>query len=201
MTEFEPGDKIRVTYEAVYDGLTEYGNYRLTRPDHDLPEYMYELSSATVELIERADDPATDPIGTVRGGTGTIPGTFGFVKVRKDDWRLMGSGDDESSRWYNHEVENHSIIGAAPGTPGDQEPLAQWERDLLHLELEPRTWNDPKLVPADVKVIEDSEGDELRRHPVETNKWAYVVIAGRPISSPLYVIWGSSVLGPYTEVK
>jgi hypothetical protein len=146
------GDKIRVTFEGAYEETL--GLAAVRRSDGFK---IYPGDWGKVEVIERADDPSRDPIGTVRRRpAGTSAGTS-YVKtayptfpwVRLDSghagdnggWRLGGNSDGDVIGW--------PIIGAVPGTPAavaqaeqfvaelagvqpaEPEPLAEWERELL----------------------------------------------------------------------
>ena len=64
----QPGDKVRVT--TVREGVVkETGDLYFTMDMGEHLSHTYDRrdSRSTVEILERADDPSRDPIGTIRG--------------------------------------------------------------------------------------------------------------------------------------
>lgn len=110
MSDAKPGDKVKVTYEAEYREFSPYSGRHGVIPagatvPHPVPR------GATVEVIEKADAPAKDPIGTVRRNA------TGVVAVKTDSyyrcWRRVKIGG-----WLTaSQVADWPIIGAVPGTP------------------------------------------------------------------------------------
>jgi hypothetical protein len=107
------GDKIRVTFEATYAGRSRRpGNLFLV--DFECEE-GYSLkytvpSSATVEVIEPADDPSKDPIGTVRENTGALGGVY--VK-NSEGWRHLELGFEP----VPGSDTLGPLVGVVPGSP------------------------------------------------------------------------------------
>lgn len=115
MTEFKQGDRVRVTFEAEY-----------VRPsiNHEVEGHVlntYEDGchitvpfTADIELIERADDPSKDPVGTVRKGSGSIAIRTDVEARTTMPWLILGNPSD----WFrNEQVTGWKVIGAVPGTP------------------------------------------------------------------------------------
>lgn len=108
----KPGDRVRVTFEGRWTGksdLVEQDNGRIVDID---------VFQEAVEVIEAADDPSKDPVGTVRRRQG-----FDEIAIQADTdattyeaWLVLGN--PASSGWARHEyVSGWEIIGAVPGTP------------------------------------------------------------------------------------
>lgn len=108
MTEFNVGDKVRVT--TIRESFVEYDGWYLgkqsVKEDH-----------TTVELIEPAkpvDDPSKDPTGTVRRNAD------GRIVTRVDTelpWLEYTDGFTTYGWLHDDEVEGWPTIGAVPGTP------------------------------------------------------------------------------------
>lgn len=130
------GDKVRLVIEGEV-GSTYASAALGFKNGPVIPGYV--VQSAKVEILERADDPSKDPVGTVRrsvsltytksehaGCNGNLP------------WvRLTGDGNVRT--YSDGEVVGLPVIGAVPGTPAAEaaeEPLAEWERELLEPEYE-----------------------------------------------------------------
>lgn len=107
MTEIRKGDRVRVTYEALVHRAPGRGQLQLD------VDGIYPLvpETATVEVIQPADDPSKDPIGTVRDGAS---GHNAWVKAGPGRWLLVGGGSIEKT---DEEMTfgEHSVIGAMPG--------------------------------------------------------------------------------------
>jgi hypothetical protein len=168
MNDFKPGDKVRVTYEATWDYPNAFNDY--TDP---FPE------GATVELIERADNPANDLVGTVREhkyDTGVMVKTGG-------GWRLVGNGWNGDTTWDDTDCSLSKVIGAVPGTPAAEAQRPLWTGDGSE---EP---------PAHVKKVRDKEGDIAVR---EGDAWRWDWHdADCARAWPLL----SATFGPFTEVR
>jgi len=94
LPKYTPGDKLRVTYDYTAD---VFGKVNVPSRDNL-------LSNLTIEVIERADDPSKDLLGTVRRGPLTSPVVKGYDK--SDDPRPWMSvrfairySDEEVTRW------------------------------------------------------------------------------------------------------
>jgi hypothetical protein len=113
------GDKVRVTYEgtAVDPG---FGGIHLPG-SLDLQGVL-----ENVEILERADAPSKDPVGTVR--TNDDSGRV-FVKVRLNEWRILADDSCPSSSWSDSEVASRTVTGIVPGSPADK-PQAEFYNGL-----------------------------------------------------------------------
>lgn len=101
--DLNPKDRVRVTFES------DYGDVALAMW-HNRPLMQF----ATVEVLERADDPFKDPVGTVRESDGRP-----YAKKAADHWVLIGEDRDYGDRCYDRQMANvHAqVIGSVPGTP------------------------------------------------------------------------------------
>lgn len=123
MTTFNPGDRVRVTFEGIYEesGVFNDGDHRI----RDLGDAFGKTSRippyGTVELIERADDPRKDPVGTVRKSPG------GTVVIQNGDgdsspWQLLVSGTDYPDyQYFTHGV----VVGWKKLAPVEGTPAAE----------------------------------------------------------------------------
>jgi hypothetical protein len=99
------GDRVRVTYEAEWAAPTQVGRY--TRRENG---YLTVPEDATVEVIEPADDPSKDLVGTVRDWRGHV-----YIRSDRDEWPwvpLAGRGGN------SHDcMRDSTVIGFVPGSP------------------------------------------------------------------------------------
>lgn len=107
----EVGDRVRLSYEGVYGG--DFGPY----PSVTLPSgrRVAQLDGeGLVEILERANSPRRDPVGTVRSfGEDAI-----VVWVKTDGgcwWRTPGQGSTKPKP--DAGMIGSEVIGAVPGTP------------------------------------------------------------------------------------
>jgi hypothetical protein len=98
------GDKVRVTYDAV---VVDPDNGLVTL---EVAEGWFDAPpSASFEVLERADDPSRDEIGTT-ATTGNRP----WVKVDINRWvNPSYELSDRSDGW----MTGRRVTGAVPGTP------------------------------------------------------------------------------------
>lgn len=109
------GDRVRVVVEGDY---VEYnpatGEHAVNAGMPSWVGFPAGLFEASVEVLERADDPGQDPIGTVRKGPKSSPVVRS--RVMSDDtypWKSVMYTIN-----YSHdEVVGWPVIGAVPGTP------------------------------------------------------------------------------------
>ncbi len=109
-------DRVRFTIDAEYirpsvnDKVSDHLVLAGAGDEYTLP---YE---AAIEILERADDPARDPVGTVRENKGSYKGVY------------VKTAEYEGREWF-HVVEGFftcapytigGIVGAVPGTPADK---------------------------------------------------------------------------------
>jgi hypothetical protein len=116
MSQPQKDDKVRATLVGLfdhYDSPTDSWCIRSAdplAPDRGVkvPASFFE---ATVEVVESADDPSKDPVGTVRDGA---PGHNAWVKAGPGRWLLVGGIPIEKT---DEEMTfgEHSVIGAMPG--------------------------------------------------------------------------------------
>lgn len=130
MTEVNEGDRVRVSYEGIVDDVD--GNYL------DFGDVgVFDNGTFEVEVLEKAkpkDDPASDPVGTVRqGSNGNI-----YVKTfhREYPWqnlsRASAYSDYGQSGNRDNAMKGSSIIGVVPGTTAAKAqealiPLRDWQ--------------------------------------------------------------------------
>jgi hypothetical protein len=108
MSTPKPGDKVRVTYEAVWD--QDRGTHYWLRDLTDGTTASVP-NTATVEVIRPADDPSKDPVGTVRTWH---DGPY----VRSDlDPRYPWIPLHRDGGNHHRDMIGREIIGAVPGTP------------------------------------------------------------------------------------
>lgn len=112
------GDKVRVMYEAMYDDRPSYGGHMVSLGlDVDCNERWADVPAwATVEVLERADDPSKDLPGAIRRdpnhGTRVIrlePKDPGFDK--RYGFSITGTP------WDCDEVDGWPVVDVVPGTP------------------------------------------------------------------------------------
>lgn len=120
-SEFRPGQRVRVSFEATVV-TTRLGDPNMVHVDNPIfsdGHYAHALHSSQVEVI---DDPASDPIGTVRrcGGRPFVK-TAGenYPWVQLDACRRatspMGVAVDSLSGNGNETMRGTEIIGMVPG--------------------------------------------------------------------------------------
>lgn len=131
----QPGDKVRVTYETV---VRNDGSY-IGRSMLNTPEALND----TVEVLERADDPSRDEVGTVAELDGDI-----WVKRAENSWWPIAQ---EFRHRSNNKMHGRVVTGAVPGTPAAQARRASirvpedWMDDILSL---------PSYVHGDLAIDE-----------------------------------------------
>ena len=122
MTTFRKGQKVRVSFDTVVTSEvpdTLYG-WLTVRVDAVMPE-RHSLR-VPVEFIEPIDDPASDPVGTVRrwGGAHTPLTMVRMAHPHRefDDLYWCAIDGPTANSWNGDVVMVGSeIIGAVPGTP------------------------------------------------------------------------------------
>ncbi len=113
------GDKVRVSYEGTWHqpplnttGLVELEDGSFA----GLPR------GATVEILEHADDPANDPIGTLRREDVETHDYNGWALWAKIEylWRVVDSSLSKSQLTcitaFNDDVRSFPIVGVIPFT-------------------------------------------------------------------------------------
>ena len=121
------GDVISVTLTGKYNELPSGAGYIGENPGRWVfPSY------AKVEILEPADDPSKDPVGTVRGERG-----WSFVCRERagtniGPWVLVTRPFGQRVirfSWEDSQVTGFPIIGVVPGSPADK-PQAEFYRGL-----------------------------------------------------------------------
>lgn len=131
----QPGDKVRVT--SIVDKNGRYGGSMSVEDG---------LFGATLEILERADDPSRDEIGTVAELDGAV-----WVKVELDAWCSIGT-----TVWYtriNKAMQGRGVTGAVLGTPAAQ--ARQHPTDYLAAIREFERKNGPLVADAIGHPAED----------------------------------------------
>lgn len=106
----KPGDRVRVSFETVVNYAGNFPGSKMTG--------WFDLDNYSVEVIKRADDPAADPIGTVRETNLSVA-----VKTaaKSYPWKMVNRSLTVDPRnidgFMNESRALGRIIGAMPGTP------------------------------------------------------------------------------------
>jgi hypothetical protein len=175
------GDLARFTYVARVEGMGDHPKFVKWAKSGDM--VIAVPADATIEILERADDPSKDPIGTRRemaeddesradssplgpyAVRWTDTGGHPWVWFRWDGPQLLA--DDTVTGWRK--------VDPMPGTPAaeaeqadtDRDSLPDWERDLVLAEYQKRQQEalpcpvTPRVFPSnkdeppqDVQVLE-----------------------------------------------
>lgn len=119
------GDKVRVVYEGVVqslmDGTLELDGYR------DFYIGPGSRSQANVEILERADDPSKDPVGTLRKSPSHL-----FVKTGNRDYPWYGLGMQLGGE-YDIYVRNYPVVGVVPGSPAEKSKIEFYQSPTTEL--------------------------------------------------------------------
>ena len=108
-----PKDRVQVSFHADWVGEQD-GQRIVDIADGMGPIHVQIPAWASVEVLERADGPATDLIGTVRGmGEKRQP----WAKRNENEWVCITHDETTDDR----EMETCPVIGVVPSTPA-------WER-------------------------------------------------------------------------
>jgi hypothetical protein len=155
-SELKTGDRVRVTYEAAWD--QDRGTHYWLRDLTDGTTASVP-KTATVELIEPADDPSKDPVGTVRRedhGEGFSLWQAFENQHGERTWLCTWSTvrGNRGVHLWDKRLVGQPVIGSVPGTPAAeaQKPRAPWTVDGSE---EP---------PAHVKKVRDKDGDTISRN-------------------------------------
>lgn len=123
------GDKVRVTYEAIWD--QDRGSHYWLRDQADGTTAAVP-ASATVELIELADDPSKDPIGTVRHERHDDDSGHSIWLCTQDrhgrrGWFCVYSTavGNQGGRMDDDEVAGLPVVDALLGTPAAEPESAE----------------------------------------------------------------------------
>lgn len=186
LPSYRPRDKVRVTYDYEVD----------THGEVNVPILDNLLTNLTVEVIEPADDPSKDPVGTVRKGH-----TASMVKVRHNLWHSVRDTANVAANvvlsFSDEEVVGYRVIGAVPGTPAAKALGAAWG-------CVPWTGDGYTEPPDYVTKVVDRNGDELTRVKPDTNgnSWRRTWYVNGDTLPSGNLAWEPYFRpnGPYTEV-
>ncbi len=111
MSEFNEGDTVQVTFSGVYRADGTILNSARQSLAFEVPD------GAVIELIESADDPSRDPIGTVRLAHGSS-----FVRMEDPNdsvfkWAMCVWVAPNGGANGHASMKHSDIIGAVPNTP------------------------------------------------------------------------------------
>lgn len=110
------GDTVRVHTKAVAEGVVD--EVHTERIDIDLPDgdrYSFDRGPThTFEIIKRADDPSSDPVGTIRRHDNDV---VYLVKRSRDRWVAIGECTVHSVDDAAAANSRAPIVGDIPGTP------------------------------------------------------------------------------------
>jgi len=146
MTAFNPGDRVRLTALPPASGSIES---TVDANGQFVGWAAWNHAQADVEVIEPADDPSKDLVGTVRRGF-----THTYTKIRPDHWVSFRDSNAKPLQHFDDDMKGASeTIGAVPGTPA-----AEVQK------------------PTTVRVFKDSDGDYwYEREPNSfTIHWGYM---------------------------
>ena len=114
MADPKMGDKIRITFEGV---LTDRPNEHFRwseRPEGATVSWSPGDSRVSIEILERADDPSKDPVGTIRA---ELDDSAVYVKTQDRRWTRVSSRSCEGGfSFAENEMGMSKVIGAVPGT-------------------------------------------------------------------------------------
>lgn len=83
---------------------------------------LVQTNQASVTILERADDPSKDPIGTLRGGDGWLFVRRETSTSHVSSWAMLTSPPGKvviRFSWDSSQVVDFPIVGTVPGTPAD----------------------------------------------------------------------------------
>lgn len=116
------GDKVRVTFDAEFLA-DDLGNIMVDVADGMGPIHIALPSWATVEVLERADDPRKDEPGTVR----VSPGGAQYVKVETregvEPWVFLRGGSGASTQFVR--MPDGGVVGWPYAAPVTVTPAAE----------------------------------------------------------------------------
>lgn len=111
----KPGDRIRV----VVEGTVAYGADDFVRFKEG---YSVVTTHAEVTVLERADDPSKDPVGTLRGKDEWLL-VRRCVVLGINPWVVIAAPSSETEfgfSWTDADVSDLPVIGVAPWSPADK---------------------------------------------------------------------------------
>lgn len=136
----QPGDKVRLVKEGVVEDVNTEGECTVLL----VGGYRYTLRDKryAVEIVERADDPSRDPVGTIA----TVHNHL-WIKHSINEWHNALMPNELRT---NDGMRGRKVTGAVPGTPAAQaqairQPMTQAEaRARLHPEPLVVQYGDPE---------------------------------------------------------
>jgi hypothetical protein len=140
----QKGDLIRVTYEGRYLKDLEDGWHKVEVANYAYPMYPRE---ATVEVLEPADDPSKDLLGTVRREDHEAGHSVWqcVIVPTNHNWRrwecVWSTAPGNIGSFLSHETVAASgfpVVGTVPGTPAADldaerklDEIPEWKHQLL----------------------------------------------------------------------
>ena len=185
----QPGDTVMIHVKGVVTHLDDHDRVVMAKLGDEKGDGTYIPEHATVEVLERAGDPA---VGEIRREDHDGGHSIWQVEEHEDGeryWRCTYS-TAKGNRGVTFELGQMldlPVIGAVPGTPAAEaqqqiaDALPDWERELIEKESAARPWvrvpNEPHGLPYD---MQQRIGELLARGDVD----GAGAIAGR------YMDWG-----------
>lgn len=144
MEEYRKGDRVALKFEGVVDRVCDDGLVVIDTIDEQRRFAIgVEESKTTLTLIERGDDPANDPTGTLRGSrVNALP----YVKVADGSWVSLTTGTHHTCRMMN--ADENPIIGSV--LEGVQKSARA-----------PRVFQHGEAIPADVTAFTSTSDREI----------------------------------------
>jgi hypothetical protein len=104
------GDKVRTTYTVVREGtVTE-----VTRDGAVYVDGQYMNNRYKVDILERADDPSKDPVGTIRA---ELDDSAVYVKTQDGRWTTVNTRNGTHISFAPNELGGTKVLGTVLGTP------------------------------------------------------------------------------------
>ena len=113
---FNPGDKVKVTFEGT---INEFDCVRSNGPKNMLGlsqgldvDYIQKELVGTIEVIEPANNPTADPVGTVRQSKSCAE--LRYIKVNDDHWVCINSlGTNFYTSWNDERMTKTKVVAHA----------------------------------------------------------------------------------------
>lgn len=152
----QPRDRVRVIYEGMADEFDDHGRLaRVTDSGTNGDWISYIPESATVEVLERADDPSRDPIGTFRRENHTEendPPGHSIWQAFEDSygnrrWLCVFSTThgNRGETLTDNQVVGMKVVGYLPGSP------AAYMASMKVTAPSVRVVNEPHVQPIPVR--------------------------------------------------
>lgn len=187
-----PGDEVQAVIKGRVLTVDDHGRVMSLKVAGESANGLYVPASAAVEVLERADDPSADPIGTYRREDYEDGfSIFQAAENRAADryWLCVYStaAGNRGLPLSDSDVVGARIVGALPGSPADVPPVTaedidRWaEQDAGDSKQARRdaSWSKAPRVfssdgpepPVDVLVLK-------RLNPDDPTRWPYLLRSG-----------------------